>query len=258
MDQLVLPTPRGPKTIGVLNIVFGSLLLLCIPCVGAYMALIANLGSIMAAQTQAMQAQQKAMQQQSLADLAQREAEAATEAEKAQIQSERQALLTRPTQPAMPNMDLMTGGMKDPRVVAHYVADFGSGMLLNVLMLAAGIGLVRLREWGRRMSLWVAGLKLARLLAVTASVIVVVVPVTTRNMQRAFAELQQQAGPAPAQGQPNAAEMAQSLGTMSTVYAIGLLILGAIYPAITLAVLTRPGSRAACQQKRPVTDADLP
>jgi hypothetical protein len=260
MDQLVIPTPQGPKTIGILNIVFGSILLLCIPCAGAYMAVLANLGSIMEAQTQAMQSRLKAVQQQALADLARREGEAKTEPEKAQIRSERQAVLSRPAPPAAPKMDFLTGAMKDPRVIGHYAVDFGSGMILNVLMLAAGIGLVRLREWGRRMGTWVAGLKIARLLALTASVILVVIPTTTRIMRRDFAEIERQVaqgGAAPAPAAANAAELARAVGTMSTVYAVGMLVLGSIYPAITLAVLTRPGARAACLQKRSSAGPDL-
>jgi hypothetical protein len=254
MDKLVIPTPQGPKTIGILNIVFGSILLLCLPCAGAYMALIANLGSIMEAQAQEIQARQKVVQQRDLENLAQREQAATTEAGKAQIRSERQALLARPAPPATPKMDFMTGGLKDPRVVGHYAVDLGSGMILNILMLATGIGLVRLREWGRRMGIWVAGLKVARLLALTASAILVVIPVTTRTMQRDIAaEFQRQAaqgGAAPVPAGAGAADFVRAMGTMSTIYAVGLLVLGSIYPAITLAVLTRPGSRAACLPAR--------
>jgi hypothetical protein len=53
----------------------------------------------------------------------------------------------------------------------------------------------------------------------------------------------------PGQRVPGAAEIGQmgtGLGIMYTAFAIGMIILGAIYPVIVLILLSRPHVKAAC------------
>src|SRR5262249_60773405 len=65
----------------------------------------------------------------------------------------------------------------------YFCADFVTGPVLNLLMLAAGIGLTQLRVWARTLALWVAVLKLVRLVVLTASFVVVVVPLVAGALE---------------------------------------------------------------------------
>ena len=54
-----------------------------------------------------------------------------------------------------------------------------SGLVLNLLMLIAGVGLVFLKGWGRAMSVFVAWAKIVRLLVLAVAMTAVVPPFTT-------------------------------------------------------------------------------
>jgi hypothetical protein len=97
-------------------------------------------------------------------------------------------------------------------------------------------------EWGRRLSLWVAGIKLVRLLILQTVFVIFVVPSFSRRLGEAVQEtMSMQGGGMPA-GMPN---MTQAYAVIYTVMGIGMLVLGAIYPIVTLVVLNRPGVKAA-------------
>src|SRR6202040_3864502 len=59
-------------------------------------------------------------------------------------------------------------------------ADLATGPVLNLLMLASGVGLTQLRVWARKMALWVAVLKIVRILALTLIFTLVIVPQASR------------------------------------------------------------------------------
>ena len=80
-----------------------------------------------------------------------------------------------------PDVDFVKLGLQDPRYIGHFGIDLASNLILNLLMFIAGIGLIRVKEWGRTLGVWVAALKIVRLLALTASMIVVVVPFVTQK-----------------------------------------------------------------------------
>ena len=62
----------------------------------------------------------------------------------------------------------------------------------------------------------------------------------------------------PAADPKEAAEFVEEMAMMSTVYEIGMLLAGAIYPAIALWFLTRPGAKAACQSSPPPEEWEAP
>src|SRR5262249_43401668 len=133
-----------------------------------------------------------------------------------------------------------------------YLVDVVTGMILNVLLLISGIGLVRLKEWGRVTGLWVAAIKIARLVVIYSINIVVIVPIMTKQFADMFEDIARAAPPGPrGAGAPAMTEVGPAMGTMMTAAAIGIMIVGSIYPAIVLWLLSRPGVKAACTNPRP-------
>jgi hypothetical protein len=147
---------------------------------------------------------------------------------------------------AMPNpMDMWA--LNDRGVLAFYAAQCVLGLLLNLFMFISGIGLLNYREWGRVIAVWVAGLKLANLLAVAVVTIFIIAPAVAAGMDDFFEQIAQQQQQ---QQNLNAAppgELRQGVRTLMSVYGTVYALLGAIYPAICLWQLTRPRVRAACQ-----------
>ena len=50
--------------------------------------------------------------------------------------------------------------MSDRRLAVYYFTEVVSGMVLNIIMIISGIGLLRLTEWGRRLAITTAWLKI--------------------------------------------------------------------------------------------------
>jgi hypothetical protein len=250
------PRTAIPKVIGILNIVFGSLLALCSICFGLSLAAQSAMGPMFAAQQQQFQQMLEADRQQKLQELQKRAQAADNAKEKAAIQAQELALKGQPL-PKMPDMTKFT---QDPVYQLYGIVDVVTSLILNVLMIVCGIGLVRYAEWGRQLGLWVAALKIVRLVVLYGFFIVVVVPRLTRAITSMFQEMVEQmakAGP-PAKGMPGPAQMAQmgtSLGIMYTASAIGVVLLGVIYPIIVLILLSRPRVKAACVSSAPTPDA---
>lgn len=231
-DQPAKPTSQPAKTIGVLNLVFAPLLILGGLCVGIYMTLlIPNLGKFLEVQQQAVARQLEARRKAEVEDLEQQEADAQTEAAKAAIRARREAILATPLMPPSPELPTSKMGLDDPRLIAHFAADSVTGILLNLLMFVGGIGLVRLRSWGRSLSQWVAALKIVRLGLLAASMIFVVSPMMARKLGAL----------------PGGANGAPRIRAMNIGFAAGYALIGSIYPIVTLAVLGRPRVRDACR-----------
>lgn len=241
----------APKTIGVLNIVFGSLMLLCVVCSSLNLMMQANMGPMMAAQQQQMQAAIQAERQQELAELRQQEKAAVDEKERARIVARRKALAAQPV-PKMPDFTKFT---KEETLQTYLIADVTTAFVVNVLMIVAGVGLVGYREWGRSLALWVAAIKIVRLLVLYTYYILVVVPVMAQTFVSIFREVFDEVaknGP-PGKGVPGPKELEQMgtmMGVMGTGFAIMMMLFGIIYPIITLIVLTRPHVKAACTPAR--------
>jgi hypothetical protein len=242
------PRTGIPKVIGILNIVFGSLLMLCSICMGLGLAAQFAAGPMFAAQQQVFQQILEADRQQKLQDLQKRAQAAKNDKDKAEIQVQERALKAQP----LPKLPDMTKFMQDPALQGYSIADVVSSLILNILLLVSGIGLVRYAEWGRRLGLWIAAIKIVRLVVIYGFFIVVVVPRVTKAITSIFQEMVQEMAKAAPPGQriPGPAEMAQmgtSLGIMYTVLAIGMVIFGVIYPIIVLILLSRPRVKAACK-----------
>ncbi len=254
------PRPRTgiPKTIGVLNILFGTLLLLCAFCFGIGLAMQTAMGPKMDGNNMQFQQMQEAERRRQLDELERREQAAANEEEKDKIRAELKAVKELPIV-KMPDMSKF---LQEPSFQAYGIADVGTGMFLNVLMIAAGIGLVSYRQWGRRLALWVAAMKIIRLIALTAVFVLIVVPNLTRAMTDMFHEIFKEMAKMPQQGQPipGPAELAKMGSGFSVMYAassIGMLVLGIIYPIVVLILLSQRRVRAACGGAVVATDEEM-
>ncbi len=241
------PKTSIPKTIGALNIVFGSLLMLCAICSGLGLAMQSAMGPMMAAQQQQFQQMQEADRAQRLQELQNLEQAAQDEKEKAAIEAQQKALKAQP----MPKMPDMAKFMQAAGFPGYIIADVVTGLLLNILLIVSGIGLLSFKEWGRRLGLWVAAAKIIRLVALYGYFILVVVPNLSQAFMSMFKEMFDEMAKAAPPGQrvPGAAEMEQmgtAMGIFYTAFAVGMVILGVIYPIIVLSLLSRPRVKAAC------------
>jgi hypothetical protein len=252
-DGPYLPIPEQrpktaiPKSIGVLNIIFGSILMLCGICTGLNMAMQSAMAPMFGQQQLQFQQLMEAERAKKLEDLKKLEDAAPNDQEKAALEGQRKALEAQP----LPKMPDMAKFYEDVSLPAYGIADAVSGLILNILMVVAGIGLLGFREWARQLGLWVAALKIVRLVALYGFFAIVVAP----NISKAFSSMFQETvegmgkGAPPGQRIPAPAEFAQmgmAMGVMMTAFAIGMIIFGAIYPIIVLILLSRSRVKVAC------------
>ena len=250
---------------GMMNLVFGILLLL----MGAgYLAIYIVMPTFQkqtVAKVQEQQEIQKRNREAKLADLKKQEAVAKAkedaaknkeETEKAQeerttIVEERQTL-ERQVEPDFSAMtDLMGWNvMSDIRLAFYYFSEIILGMVLNVLMAIAGVGLLGLAEWGRRLAIGVAWLKVLRWVGMITVTLVFILPITVKKVDKAFTQLQNQANAKAGGGAAGIpmVGMAQVTAIFGAVAVVFSAMVACIYPAISLWFLTRPPTRAACLQ----------
>jgi hypothetical protein len=236
-----VPNTSLPKTTGTLNIIFASVVLLFV-LLQIGMTLVAPM-LIEFAQSSVREAQAKAVtsRKQQIAALKKDEAEAKTEEEKKQIRAQIKAIEDRPL-PAGPDVKALVGKLDTPMMRAYSWTDMGTALILNVLMLASGIGLLRLKESARRLAIWVAGLKIARLVILMVVQVVFILPVTTKMQQEMIADMGGSGAPN-AQAAQMTAKMGAAAGSAMTLI---LSVLSMVWPILMIVLLTRPGSRAAC------------
>lgn len=247
--------PSGvPKVIGVLNIIFGSILIFFAICSGLSIAMQRVMAPMMQVQqnqmSQMVQANQEAQRTAQLRKLEQEEQAAQTDEDKQAIIVQRQAIESTPPAkaPVFPDMSKMYG-MNDKRVIGFMITDMSLKIILNALLIFSGAGLVGAKEWSRKLAIGVNIAKLIGLFAMQTCNIVVVLPLMTKHMTEGMQDMMSQMPPGPG-GAPPAefgSQFALMMGTMMTAGAVFMIIFGSIYPAISLWFLTRPNVRATCQ-----------
>lgn len=238
----VVPNTSLPKTTGMLNIVFASLLLLYVLFKISMTLLSPMLVQFAQQGVEQAQAKTAASRKQVIDVLKKEEAEAKTEEQKASLRKEIQEMEAQPSVTVGPDLRALSGEMNSPLLRAYSWVDQITALILNVLMLASGIGLLGLRERARRLALWVGGLKIARLAAIALFQMIVILPVTTRIQQEMMARMAAGGGP-----NAQALQTAMKVGAAASMAMIVIgTILGMIWPVIMMVLLTRPGSRAAC------------
>jgi hypothetical protein len=258
----VASTAFLPRAFGVMNIVFGLILLTCLPCLVGYVALIANVGKIVETSNARVEVAFQKGRTAQLKSIEARQKKAETPEEKQSLIRERQRVLaTSAPVPPAPDMGPYFGAFKDWRVIACYAGDVATSMVFNLAMIISGVGLVRLREWGRKSALWIAGIKVVRLVLVCAAYYFIAGPISSASFEKAYLEniryLENASGKPEVEGtsihgspEAAAARSAQSMRAMNTVSVGALLILGAIYPILSLWLLQTPDAIAACRRPK--------
>jgi hypothetical protein len=253
----VAPNPGMPKTIGILNIVFGGLLLLCgMGCVTPYLSSLSRSNGF-EIDPQVLQRGLDKLRQDEIAELKKKEAAATNDAEKERLAEQRRKVEAKHTR-IEDQLDFNKVNTSLRWVPRYLWAELLTGPLLNILMLISGIGLVLIKEWGRVLGIVIALLKIVRLIALAVLLSLFVIPALTSVgndlirteagkdfMAKAMEEQQARQG-RPAGPAPNFEELIPMVSIAGTIYAIVFTCLGAIYPVIALVILTRPGTRAAC------------
>lgn len=180
-------------------------------------------------------------------------------ARKARYARHRRELAARP----QPNVEgrLNLGAInRDLLWLCWYVwVDVVTGPILNLLMLAAGIGLTQMKSWARRLGLWVAALKIVRLVLLAVFMMAFVVPHTARVLRAInqtelgevlIASLNHaqalRTGREPPASPFTRENFVDVMTVTQNMLALIVMAAGLVYPAIALAVLTRPGVKSAC------------
>jgi len=115
------------------------------------------------------------------------------------------------------------------------------------LMAISGAGLLGLAEWGRRLAIGVAWLKIVRWLAMIVVTMVLILPITMQKTDKMFQSIQAQAT-ANSRGGPVTPMV--GLGTitavMGAIFMVFSAVVACVFPGLSLWFLTRPPTRAAC------------
>jgi hypothetical protein len=248
----VVPNPQIPRTFGIMNLVFGILMFL----VGAgYIAITIVAPSFqkqMVVTFEQQQAKSKAEREAKVAELKAKEEAAKTKEEKDTLKDEREAAESN-VEPDLSAMNEMMGFnvFSDVRLAIYTFSELISGMILNVLMVISGVGLLGLAEWGRRVAISVAWLKIIRWVAMIVVTLVLILPITVQKVQKMTdsiqAQVQVQAKSGGRQPPPmpmmNLSMFASIAGAVSMIFTA---LIASIYPALSIWFLTRPPARAAC------------
>jgi hypothetical protein len=247
----VVPNPQIPRSFGLMNIIFGALLIL-VAGVSVFSYFIGpKLFGRLQQDVLAQQAARKAERESQIADLKTKEDAAKTKEEKADFHEQRTALEAE----AKITLDLSEltdynelSGLNDIRVFTYYAVELAAAIILNILMIVAGAGLMGLTGWGRRLAIWVAQLKILRWVLMTIVSMVLILPISLDRSQKIFAKVEAQqkaqgAGrPAPI-GVSDLARIGVIAGAVTTIFSA---VIASIYPVLSIWFLTRPQARAAC------------
>lgn len=262
--RYVVPTPQPASTLGMLNLILGGIFLLS----GMF-----GLSSALATPilqkpyesiADASKAQIAKDHEAVLAKLKALEDAAESDAERQVYLSSRQKL-EEEGPPGSSMASVMTTGFR-PEFVNFYWLDALTGIPLNLALMAAGVGLIQLEEWGRKLALWVAGLKIVRILAVQGYWIFGIVPGFAQSIGDSVKEMLRQTQAAGGGGAPVPFDFTMLYLVMYTVIGVLTILFVCVYPIISLVVLRRDGVRAAClaaaqaeaAAKPSQVDAELP
>jgi hypothetical protein len=148
--------------------------------------------------------------------------------------------------------------------------DVVTAPVLSLFMLASGVGLIQLRRWARTMAIWVAALKVARLAVLAVLLFAVVFPSLsqvakacektdvgrlTLRLYELYLEEKSPIGRELASEIHNNPDEARVQFEKALELIAGFfLFVGAVYPATTLWVLTRPATKLACDREEPTEE----
>jgi hypothetical protein len=253
-EGYVLPKPGIPKTLGILNVIFGVLLTLGGFCMLVYMAVLPAIVGFAEKSVKDVQTKVEAKQKADLKSFEDREKAATTEEEKKAIQQEREAFVANSPPTIAMDMSAATDALKDPVVMGYTYVNFGTGAILSVILLISGIGLIRLAPWGRSTAIVWAGLQILQLVVLAAANILYVQPIQQQNAEKILAKVEAEAKAgkaAPGLAESVKLSRAMSSNGVTTLMSLGFAVVGSIYPVIVLILLSTPGAKAALLGPKP-------
>jgi hypothetical protein len=248
----VVPNPQVPRSFGLMNIIFGSLLLLLALGHGFWYLYTPTFTRQMQERVIKVEADAKAERDERIADLKKQEADAKTKEEKESLKNERASIEKKTGISALPFSNLSSMNvMSDKRVATYYAVEVSTAVILNVLMIVSGAGLLGLAEWARRMAIVVAQLKILRWIVMTVALMVFVLPITMEMMEKAMvaaeAQIKEQ-GAGAAMPLPMS-EFIRFGMIFTAVWQVFCAIVACVYPALLWWYLSRPPTRAACMKQ---------
>jgi hypothetical protein len=244
-EGYVLPKPGIPKTLGILNVIFGVLLVLVGLCLIGFSLLGPMFVQIAEDQNKQIKARIEVEDKATQKAFDDRVTAAKTDEEKKAIEQERAAT---PATPRIQTVDLSAAkdAMNDPTIKAVGYAGIISGLILHVALLISGIGLIRLRPWGRSLALWWGGLQILQTVVFLVISIVVVNPVTRPIQEKQIAKMEEAAkapGANPALGA--SLQMTKFMASMEVPLDVLKSLAAMIYPVVLLIMLNGAAARAA-------------
>jgi hypothetical protein len=245
----VLPKPGIPKTLGILNVIFGVIFVLLGVC-GTGALILSPLFIKFANQVQKEietknEAQKKSIEK----SYEERIATAKSDEEKQDLERQKANEIARQPKVNM-NMGAAEDVLKDPKIMAVSYASMGAGLILHVILLTSGIGLIRLTPWGGSLACWWAGLQMVMSAVMLAVAITITLPASKPINDKQIATLEKAA-----QGKPaNSIEALTLRITRFTTEAqvpltVFYSLISIIYPIVILSLLNTQGARAALQAK---------
>jgi hypothetical protein len=248
----VVPNPQIPRSFGLMNILFGSLMLLVAIGYGlAYVYAPTIQKMFQFTSIKAQQDKLKIERADKIAELKSKEAAAKTEEEKLDLADERKKLEAMPTPDLSALEELQDmNDYNEPRLAVFHILEISASIVLNVLMIVSGGGLMALREWARRLSIRVAQLKMLRWAAMAVTTMVMILPMTIERTQKAMpaleAQMLAQGAPVPAISMMTTfMRWSMMAGAVVMVFAA---LIACVYPALAWWYLSRPPARAACMK----------
>ncbi|WP_152051695.1 hypothetical protein [Tautonia marina] len=238
--------PIATKSLGYLNLVFGSLFLLAVLYESGVVLAMPTFGRLMTwAQSQQQQqrdAQWSARREQFQARLAAAE----SDEEREVIAAEQEVFtLSDMSDPAWFGFSMSF--LDDPSLRTGVMAKLGVMSVLNGLLIASGIGLIRLRRWGRSIARLSAALMLPAILGFALAS----VQLAPGMAERWTAELRESMFPPMPDDDETAAIDAeltlyeQGMSQLFMAVLVGTNGVLGVYPIIVLVVASRPGVRQA-------------
>jgi hypothetical protein len=241
----IVPSERTARTIGIFNVLFATEILVCVLCISTSLIVTPYYTQFVKSVTQKVEEDARKRSQSELDQLEKDLKKAKTDAQKETIESKMQQVLNRP-KPNIPFMDAETLGLGDLKMRVWSISDTVSALILNVMMLISGVGLLGVRTWSRGLAVWTAGLKILRLVLVWSFWCIVIVPQISVKVAQMVGQMFQQQAQAQAGGAglPGTEFLVRAYSITYTVVGIGMMVFGAIYPAVVIWFLTRPNVKA--------------
>ncbi|WP_169976113.1 hypothetical protein [Tautonia rosea] len=240
--------PITAKSLGYVNLVFGTLLLLSVVYEAGVVLAMPTFGRLMT-WAQSQQLQQRDAQWSARRDQFQARMEAAESDEEREVIAAEQTVFSMSEVDDPAWLGFSMSFLDDPALRTGVLVKLGIMSALNGLLIASGIGLIRLRRWGRAAARVASALMILAILGFT----VVSVQLTPGMADRWTAELRESMFPPMPDDEETAAIDAelmryeQGMSRLFKAVMVGSNGLSCLFPLIVLVVASRPGVRLAVE-----------